>query len=123
MENVVLVIHLMLALAIIILVLLQRSEGGGLGIGGSGGGMGGLATARQTANVLTRATAICAACFFATSLILAIMAGGSSSGSILDEADKAAATAPSQDLLEEVKQETKPEEPAKEAPLAPVSTE
>lgn len=73
MENVILVIHLILALAIIGLVLLQRSEGGGLGIGG--GGMGKLATAQGTANLLTRMTAICAAAFFCTSLILGILAG------------------------------------------------
>ncbi len=75
MEQVVLVIHLMLALAIIGLVLVQRSEGGGLGIGGGGGGLGQFASARATANVLTRATAICAVCFFCTSLLLAWLAG------------------------------------------------
>ncbi len=77
MENVILVIHLFLALAIIGLVLLQRSEGGGLGIGG-GGGLGGLATAKGTANLLTRATGLCAAAFFCTSLILGILAGQNS---------------------------------------------
>ena len=88
MEHVVLVIHLILARAIIGLVLLQRSEGGGLGIGGGGGGLGGLATAGQTANALTKATAFCAACFFVTSLILGILAGThSNGGSILDELD------------------------------------
>lgn len=74
MESVVLVIHLLLALAIIGLVLLQRSEGGGLGIGGGGGGLGNLASARGTANALTRMTAICAAGFFITSLTLGVMA-------------------------------------------------
>ena len=77
MENVILVIHLFLALAIIGLVLLQRSEGGGLGIGGGSGGMGGLTTAQGTANLLTRATAICAFAFFCTSLLLGILAGRS----------------------------------------------
>jgi preprotein translocase subunit SecG len=67
-------------------VLLQRSEGGGLGIGGGGGAGGGFMTARGTANLLTRVTAILAACFFATSLVLAIMAGaGRESVSIIDE--------------------------------------
>ena len=66
MENVILVIHLILALAIILLVLIQRSEGGGLGIGGgSGGGLGGLASPKGTANMLTRMTAIAAGSFFA----------------------------------------------------------
>lgn len=86
MESVILVIHLFLALAIIGLVLLQRSEGGGLGIGGGGGGLGGLASPQGTASLLTRATAICAAAFFCTSLLLGILAGQSSQSnqSILD---------------------------------------
>jgi preprotein translocase subunit SecG len=43
-------------------------------------------TARGTANMMTRVTAILAACFFATSLILAIMAGSQrDSVSIVDE--------------------------------------
>ncbi len=75
MESVVLVIHLFLALAIIGLVLLQRSEGGGLGIGGGSGGLGGLASAKGTANILSRATGICAFAFFSTSLLLGILAG------------------------------------------------
>ena len=71
MQQVVIVIHLMLVLSLIGVVLLQRSEGGGLGIGGGGGFM----TSRGTANVLTRATAILAGLFFATSLLLSILAG------------------------------------------------
>jgi len=71
MQHVVIVIHLMLVVALIGVVLLQRSEGGGLGIGGGSGFM----TSRGTANVLTRATAILATCFFITSLVLSILAG------------------------------------------------
>ena len=74
MQTVVIVIHLMVVLAMIGVVLLQKSEGGGLGMGGGGGG-GGFLSSRGTANVLTRATAIFAALFFATSLILSILAG------------------------------------------------
>ena len=71
MTTVVLIIHLLVALALVAVVLLQRSEGGALGIGGGGGMM----TGRGTANFLTRATAILAACFFLTSIVLAILAG------------------------------------------------
>ena len=74
MQHVIIVIHLMLVLALIGVVLLQRSEGGGLGIGGGGGG-GNFMSSRGTTNVLTRATAILAGLFFATSLILSILAG------------------------------------------------
>ncbi|TIM27731.1 MAG: preprotein translocase subunit SecG, partial [Mesorhizobium sp.] len=70
METVLIVIHLMVVLALVGVVLLQRSEGGGLGIGGGSGFM----TARGAANALTRATAILAAAFFATSLTLSIVA-------------------------------------------------
>ena len=74
MATVVLVIHLMVAASLVGLVLLQRSEGGALGMGGGGGGGGGFMTGRSTADLLTRATAIAAALFFATSLTLAILA-------------------------------------------------
>jgi preprotein translocase subunit SecG len=71
MQQVIIVVHLMLVLALIGVVLLQKSEGGGLGIGSTGGFM----SSRGTANVLTRATAILAALFFTTSLLLSIIAG------------------------------------------------
>lgn len=73
MATVLLVIHVMLALALVATVLLQRSEGGALGMGG--GGMTGLMTGRATANLLSRTTAILAACFMATSLLLAYLGG------------------------------------------------
>jgi preprotein translocase subunit SecG len=84
---VVLVIHVMLAAALIGVVLIQKSEGGGLGLGG-GGGMSGFMTGRSTANLLTRTTAVLAACFMATSIALAILAARQHSGggrSILDQ--------------------------------------
>jgi preprotein translocase subunit SecG len=71
MQTVLIVIHLMLVSAMIGVVLLQKSEGGGLGIGSTGGFL----SSRGTANVLTRTTAILAATFFATSLLLSILAG------------------------------------------------
>lgn len=86
METVIIVIHLMVVLALVLVVLLQRSEGGALGMGGGGGG-GGLMSSRGSANVLTRATAILGAVFFATSLTLAILARtGDRPASILDAA-------------------------------------
>lgn len=70
MQSVLIVIHLMIVVALVVTVLLQRSEGGALGVGGGGGFM----TGRGQANALTRATAILAALFFATSLGLTILA-------------------------------------------------
>jgi preprotein translocase subunit SecG len=71
MQSVLLVVHLIVALALIGLVMLQRSEGGALGIGG---GSGNLFSSRGVGNTLTRATAILAACFFATSVALTMLA-------------------------------------------------
>lgn len=78
MITVVLIVHLLLAISLVITVLLQRSEGGALGMGGGGGTGGGLMTARGSANLLTRTTAFLAAGFMATSIGLAILAGGTS---------------------------------------------
>src|SRR5437660_5102861 len=71
MQTFIIIIHLIIVSAMIGVVLLQRSEGGGLGIGSGGGFL----TSRGTANVLTRTTAILAALFFVTSLVLSILAG------------------------------------------------
>ena len=90
MSQVLLVIHILIAIALIGVVLLQRSEGGGLGIGGGGGGgggggMSGFLTGRGTANLLTRTTAILAACFMMTSIVLSILASGGERGSLIEE--------------------------------------
>jgi preprotein translocase subunit SecG len=84
MITVILVVHVLIAAAMVGVILIQRSEGGALsGLGG--GTMGGLMSARGTANLLTRATAILAGCFIATSMLLAILAGHAQrGGSILD---------------------------------------
>ena len=71
MNTVLLLIHVMVCVALVGLVLLQRSEGGALGIGGGGGGF---MTGRSAGNALTKTTAVLAACFFATSLVLSILA-------------------------------------------------
>jgi preprotein translocase subunit SecG len=94
MATVLLVIHFMIAAALVGVVLLQRSEGGGLGMGGGGGGF---MTGRGTANLLTRTTAFLAAGFFATSLLLAILARQSAPvGSIVDGIGKPSGTSTSE---------------------------
>src|SRR5271154_4311959 len=71
MVVILLVIHIMVAISLVAVILLQKSEGGALGMGG--GGMSGFMTGRSTANLLTRATAILAAAFMATSALLVVM--------------------------------------------------
>jgi preprotein translocase subunit SecG len=82
MQTVLLVVHLVVAIMLIGLVMLQRSEGGALGIGG---GSGNLFSSRGVGNTLTRATAILAACFFATSVALTMLANKHSGSSITDQ--------------------------------------
>ncbi len=119
MENVILVIHLILAVSIIGLVLLQRSEGGGLGIGG--GGLGGLASPKGAANALTRATAICAAAFFCTSLILGVISSNKHGTDILMDTLNNEPAALERAIGEDKQeQETSGETPA-EAPVAPIA--
>src|SRR5579862_3366660 len=78
------VVHVMIALALIGVVMLQKSEGGALGMGG--GGMSGFMTGRSTANLLTRTTAILAAVFFATSILLVVLSNSTRAPrSIIDE--------------------------------------
>ncbi|MED5358992.1 MAG: preprotein translocase subunit SecG [Pseudomonadota bacterium] len=91
MTTIILVIHLLIAIALVVVVLLQRSEGGGLGIGGGGSGSG-LVSVRGTANLLTRATAVLAACFMLTSLTLAILARHAGEPTSVLDANKPAPT-------------------------------
>ena len=95
METLVLTIHILIAVALVAVILLQRSEGGGLGIGGSSSG-GGFMTARGTANLMTRTTTFLAIGFFATTVVLAILAGYSNEpASIVDEVLQQAPAQPS----------------------------
>jgi len=98
MLTVLLVIHLLVTIALIGLVLIQKSEGGALGIGGgggAGGGMGGFMTGRETANLLTRSTAVLATLFMGLSLAIAIVSNKSiEKGSILDSVPAQIETAP-----------------------------
>lgn len=95
METVLIVIHLMVVVALIAVILLQRSEGGALGIGGGGGG-GGFMSARGSGNALTKATALFAFVFFATSIGLTVLARNQETpSSILDDLGQPASqTAP-----------------------------
>ena len=76
------VIQLILALFLVILVLLQGSDNEGLGLGG--GGLGGMMSARGSANLLSRLTAITATLFMIMSVVLTISASVSSDRNILE---------------------------------------
>ena len=93
MTTVILVIHIMICVAMVALILLQKSEGGALGIGGGGGSGGGFMSGRGTANLLSRATAMLAAGFFATSITLTMLAQRTGApASILDGSNSSGQT-------------------------------
>jgi preprotein translocase subunit SecG len=130
MQQVLIVIHLIIVVGLVGVILLQRSEGGALGGLSGGGGVSGFLTGRGQANVLTRTTAILAAAFFATSLVLAIIAGAHRAPkSILDNAAPAGATAPAApstgggvlDQLKQLENQSAPAAPAAPAPAAPAA--
>jgi len=125
LSTLLLVVHIFIALAMIGVVLLQRSEGGALGIGGGGGG-GGFMTGRGAANALTRTTAILAAAFFATSILLTVLGSQNRDGGsviestapedlILDSPD----ITPDLDSLAVPAPSGEPESPARPEPPRP----
>lgn len=83
MTTALLIIHIVLAIAMAGVILIQKTDGSGSAFGG--GTMGGLMTARGTANFLTHTTAFLAVLFFLSTLLLALVFKGSNNKkSILD---------------------------------------
>ena len=127
MQSVLLVIHILIVVALIGVVLLQRSEGGALG---TGGGTGNFMTGRGQANALSRATAILGGLYFATALLMSILASWNRAPHSIIETGPAPAgqTAPAPispgNILDQLKQlegQSKPSSapPAAPAPAAP----
>ena len=77
------IIQLILAVLLVILVLLQGSDNEGLGLGG-GGGIGGMMSARGSANLLSRLTAFTATLFMIMSVVLTIAASVGSDKNVLE---------------------------------------
>ena len=78
------IIQLILAILLVILVLLQGSDNEGLGLGGGGGGLGGMMSARGSANLLSRLTALTATLFMVMSVVLTIVASAGSERNVLE---------------------------------------
>jgi preprotein translocase subunit SecG len=70
METFVLTINIILAILLIIVIILQKSEGGALGIGVS---QDSFISSRSAGNFLTKATAIIATLFIASSIFLTVL--------------------------------------------------
>ena len=76
------IIQLILAFLLVVLVLLQGSDNEGLGLGG--GSLGGMMSARGSANLLSRLTALTATIFMIMSVVLTIAASVGSDKNILE---------------------------------------
>ena len=74
MEQIILITHLLIALAIIGLIMLQQGKGAEMGASFGSGASQTLFGSDGSTNILTRATAVLATAFFATSIALAVMA-------------------------------------------------
>ncbi len=76
------IIQLILAIVLVVLVLIQGSDNEGLGLGG--GTFGGMMSARGSANLLSRLTALTATLFMIMSVILTITASIGSDRNVLE---------------------------------------
>lgn len=108
MHDVLLVIQLLVAIALVAVILIQRTAQDGGGLAGGGSTMGGMFTARGSANLLTRTTAVLATIFIVNSLALGILASSKHDNQ--------------KSLVDQVEQSTpvdvKEEAPAPQVPLA-----
>lgn len=126
-----LIIHTIIALSIIGLVLLQRGKGADAGAAFGAGASGTVFGARGSSSFFSRATAVLAAAFFATSLTLAYLSSQRTTGpeSLLEnapavETEQALPAAPPADeQLPAVLPELEDAEPAAEDPGLPVLDE
>jgi preprotein translocase subunit SecG len=91
----ILTVHILLALMIIFLVLMQRGKGAEAGAGFGAGASGTVFGARGTATLFSKLTAVFAALFFTTSLLLAYMGTRTTAEptSVIERAAQAAARA------------------------------
>lgn len=75
MQTIILTVHLIVTVALIALVLIQRGKGADMGAAFGGGASNTVFGSQGSASFLTRATAVLATIFFATSLSLAYFSG------------------------------------------------
>ena len=87
-QKVALIAHTLIALLIIVLVLLQRGKGADAGAAFGAGASGTVFGARGSSSFFSRATAVCATLFFASSLALAYLSSQASTAptSLLEDA-------------------------------------
>jgi len=128
MENIqttILIIHTLIALGIIGLVLLQRGKGADAGAAFGAGASGTVFGARGSGGFFSRATAVLAAAFFATSLTLAYLSSQRTTGpeSLLESVPAVEAAPAAEEEVPSVLPELEESEPAAEPPGLPTLDE
>ncbi len=120
LHTVLMVVHIFAAMAIIGLVLIQRGKGADAGAGFGAGASGTVFGARGAGTALSRATAILAAVFMATSLSLTYVAshGGSAADAGKDSALERLATPVQQAPAEQAPAQQAPGQSAPGQPVA-----
>jgi preprotein translocase subunit SecG len=108
MITLLLIVHVLVAVAIIGLVLLQHGKGADMGAAFGSGGSQTLFGSRGSANFLSRTTAVLAAVFFATSMLLAYLYSQASAPTSVTE--QPAVVAPAAPEVPEAPAETAPAE-------------
>ena len=114
-------VHIILALMIVTLVLMQRGKGAEAGAGFGSGASGTVFGARGTATLFSKLTAVFAALFFGTSLLLAYLGTRSPSEptSVLERAAQAEAHTPNATKPAAAPAPMSAPAPAAPAPAAP----
>lgn len=130
MQTTVLIVHTLIALGIIILVLLQRGKGAEAGAAFGAGASGTVFGSRGSTNFFSRATAILATAFFATSLSLAYLSSQTSGApeSLIEEiateeADAAPAVEQAEDLVPALPESDEPAPQPIDASVPPIEPE
>jgi preprotein translocase subunit SecG len=111
------IIHVGASLILMFVVLLQQGKGGGMGAAFGGGGAAQVFGGRGAGNILTRATAICAATFMITSVGLAAQSSSRDRGlEKAAEAQKLKMSTQGTPRAPESKDKDKPKDPGMSAP-------
>jgi preprotein translocase subunit SecG len=109
MEQLVTIIHVLAAAGVIGLVLLQHGKGADMGAAFGSGASGSLFGVSGSSNFMSKATAICVAVFFTTSLTLAYMTSHrAGNGSVIKAAVQSQATPEVEKSMETKVTETAP---------------
>jgi preprotein translocase subunit SecG len=127
-HTVVLVVHTLIALFLIVFVLLQRGKGADAGAAFGAGASGTVFGSRGSASFFSRATAVLATLFFASSLGLAYLSSQQATAptSLLDKVEESAAveqTAPAEDALPSLEAPEEDALPGLEAPAEAADSE